>query len=48
MEWAPPCGEFEDGTHANLVIWEELELESLQKLKQNQRAAAESVYDRLR
>jgi hypothetical protein len=46
--WTPVHGEFEDGMHANLVTWAELEMQRLQYMKQKKQSAMRAVSDKLR
>lgn len=46
--WRPAHGEFEDGMHAHLVTWAELEMQRLQYLKQKKHSEMEAVNNKLR
>lgn len=46
--WTPGQGGFEDGMHAHLVTWAELEMKRLQHLKQKDSSATQTVSDQLR
>ena len=46
--WSPAGGEFEDGMHAHLVTWAELEMQRLRYLKKKDQSAAEAVSKKLR